>query len=154
MALDAHRQWFLLHSWDEILVLAWKFCLNTKKKKYGNLKVFFFLPAFEEACRGNTRLRRGAGESRANIAPSMSGLVGLWPLKIFRKNTFLDFCPPALRINARSFPIYFQLYHPTWFDFPRLELYTSTSVCFLAWIWGLYPNFGWRGRCMLLPESL
>ncbi len=33
MALDAHHQCFLLHLWTEILVLAWKFCLNTKKKK-------------------------------------------------------------------------------------------------------------------------
>ena len=53
-----------------------------------------FLPVFEEACTRNTRLRWGAGENRANIAPSMSGLVGVWPAHL------LDFCHPVLRINA------------------------------------------------------
>jgi hypothetical protein len=36
----------------------------------------------------------GAGENRANIAPSMSGLVDVWPAH------FLEFCLSVLRINA------------------------------------------------------
>jgi hypothetical protein len=49
------------------------------------------VPVFEESCTRNTRLRWGAGE---NIAPAMSGLVGVWPAHL------LDFCHPVLRINA------------------------------------------------------
>ncbi len=78
----------------------------------------------------------------------MSGLVGLWPAYLSR------FLPAGLKDQCRGFLISFQVCYPTWFDYPRLELYTSTSVCFLAWIWGLYPSFGWRSRCMLLPEFL
>ncbi len=79
MALDAHRQWFLLDSWDEfdeILVLAWKFCLNTKKKEYRNLSSFFLtLKRHAGAIRGWDKELA----SNLNIAASMSGLVGLWP---------------------------------------------------------------------------
>jgi hypothetical protein len=46
--------------------------LNTKKEKMEEQE--FFLPAFEESCTRNTRLRLEAGENRANIAPSMSGV--------------------------------------------------------------------------------
>ncbi len=35
-----------------------------------------------------------AGENSANIAPSMSGLVDVWPAH------HLNFCHPVLRINA------------------------------------------------------
>ncbi len=121
MALDAHRQRFLLRSWEEIPVLAWKFCLNTRKEEPE-----FFLPVFEESCTRNTRLRWVAGENRANIAPSMSGLVGLWPAHFSR------FLPSGLNNQCRWFPTSFQVCYPSWFDFPEVGALYSDPGVFLS----------------------
>ncbi len=99
-----------------------------KWKKWRN-RTEFFLPVFEESCTRNTRLRWGAGGNRAYIAPSMSGLVSVWPAHL------LDFCHPVLRINAGDSLLLSKSVALLDLIFRRLELYTPTSVCFLAWIW-------------------
>ncbi len=105
-----------------------KVCLNTYKGKNWRNRTEFFSPVFEESCTRNTRLRWGAGENRANIAPSMSGPVDVWPAHL------LDFCHPVLRINAGD-SLLFPSLLPFLIWFPKIGALYSNLGVFLAWIW-------------------
>ncbi len=93
-----HRQRFILRLWEEILVKV--FFEHLKRKNWRN-RTEFFLPVVEESCTRNTRLRWGAGENHANIAPSMSGLVDVWPAHL------LNFCISYFFPSLLPFLIWF-----------------------------------------------
>ncbi len=59
-------------------------------------------------------------------------------------HTFLYFCHPVLRINTGDSLLLSKSLTLLDLISPRLELCTPTSVCFLAWIWGLYSNLSGR----------
>ncbi len=137
-------------SWDKAETRIWQNRANIAPSTIG---LFGLWPAKEGWASFNWRRHVTCFVEKAGFEPRTLRIPGgahwplchspggLWPARFSR--FFASRSDPLLRINSGDslFLLKFVTLLRAWF--PRLELCTPTSVCFLAWIWELYPNLGW-----------